>query len=131
MTAVSRVRARATLLVALAACLLPALAVFAAPAPGWISDPGRAATDPPAAHLPPPTGGTTRVSVAAKGAQATAYSYQSALSADGRWVAFSSLAGNLVGGDNNGAPDVFVKDIQTGGIERLPLLKGAFVGAGA
>jgi Tol biopolymer transport system component len=130
MTAVSRVRTRATLLVALAACLIPALAVFAAPGPGGSSEAGPGGTDPPAAHLPPPTGSTSRVSVSAKGAQAAAYSYQSALSADGRWVAFTSLAGNLVGGDNNGAPEVFVKDLQTGGVERLPLLKGAFVASG-
>jgi hypothetical protein len=36
------------------------------------------------------------------------------LSADGRFVAFSSNASNLVGGDGNGKRDVFVKDLQTG-----------------
>ena len=38
------------------------------------------------------------------------------ISADGRYVAFESVATNLVPGDNNLAPDVFVKDVFTGEI---------------
>jgi Tol biopolymer transport system component len=60
------------------------------------------------------TGATTRVSVGPGGAQANAGSYDAALSADGRWVAFVSYASNLVAGDTNGARDVFVHDQQTG-----------------
>lgn len=51
-----------------------------------------------------------------------------ALSADGRLVAFHSLAGNLLPGDVNGQFDVFLRDRQTNSIERLsvtPLLQEA------
>jgi Tol biopolymer transport system component len=37
-----------------------------------------------------------------------------AISADGRFVAFSSPAANLVEGDTNGFPDIFVRDRQQG-----------------
>ena len=36
------------------------------------------------------------------------------ISPDGRFVTFASTASNLVPGDNNGQPDTFVKDLQTG-----------------
>ena len=48
------------------------------------------------------TGATTRVSVANGGTQANNNSDESAISADGRYVAFLSLASNLVAGDTNG-----------------------------
>jgi Tol biopolymer transport system component len=38
----------------------------------------------------------------------------SSISADGRFITFSSTAGNLVVGDHNGGPDVFVRDLQLG-----------------
>jgi Tol biopolymer transport system component len=38
----------------------------------------------------------------------------SSISADGRFVAFQSDASDLVGGDGNGATDVFVRDLQAG-----------------
>lgn len=41
-----------------------------------------------------------------------------AMSADGRFVAFMSAAPNLVPGDTNNAPDLFVKDMATGAISR-------------
>ena len=41
------------------------------------------------------------------------------ISPDGRFVTFASTASNLVPGDNNGQPDTFVKDLQTGVIERV------------
>ena len=53
---------------------------------------------------------TRRVSVGSGGAQANGDSYEPAISADGRYVAFSSDASNLVAGDTNGATDVFVRD---------------------
>ncbi|MCX6903289.1 MAG: hypothetical protein NTW03_07395, partial [Verrucomicrobia bacterium] len=37
-----------------------------------------------------------------------------AISADGRFVAFASLAGNLVANDTNNASDVFVRDLVSG-----------------
>ena len=44
-----------------------------------------------------------------------------AISADGRFVAFSSDASNLVAGDTNGRGDIFVRDRLTGTTERLSL----------
>ncbi|MCB0219585.1 MAG: PD40 domain-containing protein, partial [Chrysiogenetes bacterium] len=43
------------------------------------------------------------------------------LSVDGRFVAFTSRAGNLVAGDTNGAIDVFVRDRFNGTTERVSL----------
>lgn len=60
------------------------------------------------------TGQTTRVSLATGGAQANGYSSSAALSADGRYVAFSSDAPDLVAGDTNNMGDVFRHDRQTG-----------------
>jgi hypothetical protein len=45
---------------------------------------------------------------------ADAMSYQPSISADGRYVAFSSVATNLVAGDTNATTDVFVRDRVTG-----------------
>jgi WD40-like Beta Propeller Repeat len=56
---------------------------------------------------------TTRVSVAAGGAEADGDSGSPAISADGRYVAFSSSADDLVPGDTNGIGDVFVRDRVT------------------
>jgi Tol biopolymer transport system component len=64
------------------------------------------------------TGITTRVSVGALGAQANAVSDRPSISADGRYVAFESLADNLVALDTNGALDVFVRDLVLGTTER-------------
>src|SRR5262249_50865216 len=64
------------------------------------------------------TGVTTRVSVADEGVQADGDSSQPTLSADGRFVAFSSSATNLVTGDTNGVMDVFVHDRLTGQTRR-------------
>ncbi len=46
------------------------------------------------------------------------YGNAPSLSADGRWVAFASPDGSLVGGDQNQALDVFVRDV-TGGTNEL------------
>jgi len=54
------------------------------------------------------TGQTTRVSVASDGAQGNADSSGAAISADGRFVVFTSEASNLVPGDTNGTWDIFV-----------------------
>jgi hypothetical protein len=56
------------------------------------------------------TAATTRVSVASSGAQGNGTSAQPAISEDGRYVAFTSSATNLVAGDTNGVMDVFVHD---------------------
>src|SRR5205823_2841891 len=62
---------------------------------------------------------TVRVSVASGGTEGDDASLGSALSADGRFVAFDSAATDLVAGDTNGATDVFVHDRQTGMTERV------------
>ncbi len=65
------------------------------------------------------TGAIDRVSVAGDGTQAAAgASAASAISADGRYVAFTSTAPNLVAGDTNLVQDVFVHDRVTGSTVR-------------
>jgi Tol biopolymer transport system component len=65
------------------------------------------------------TGQTMRVSVDSSGAQGDGYSSAPSISADGRFVAFSSDADNLVPGDTNLWTDVFVRDTQTGQTTRV------------
>ena len=65
------------------------------------------------------TGATTHVSVDSNGIWADGDSYNPSISADGRYVAFMSLATNLVSQDNNGVFDIFVHDIQTGVTTRV------------
>jgi hypothetical protein len=55
---------------------------------------------------------TRRVSVASDGTQANGDSILPAISSDGRFVAFSSDASNLVAGDTNNLSDIFVHDSQ-------------------
>jgi len=57
---------------------------------------------------------TTRVSVDSAGNAENSDSWYPSISADGRYVAFTSDASNLVPGDTNNAADVFVHDRQTG-----------------
>ncbi len=65
---------------------------------------------------------TERVSVSSNGLQASCslagltgcYSVEPSISADGRFIAFTSLADNLVPGDTNLVEDVFVRDTCTG-----------------
>ena len=54
-------------------------------------------------------GTTERVSVSAAGTQADGGSADPTMSVDGRFIAFTSDATNLVPGDTNGAEDVFVR----------------------
>ena len=65
------------------------------------------------------TGATERVSVTNSGAQANIGGYDGKVSADGRYVAFSSDATNLVGSDTNGVTDVFVRDRVTATTKRV------------
>ncbi len=59
---------------------------------------------------------TVRVSVASDGSQANnGLNSIPAMSSDGRHVAFSTNASNLVPSDTNGMTDVFVRDTCTGG----------------
>jgi Tol biopolymer transport system component len=81
----------------------------------------------------PPAPGTYRVSESADGSNPTfprkvsdpsigcdfPSSTLASISADGRFVAFSSNVNNLVGNDTNGYTDTFVKDTWTSDIERV------------
>jgi Tol biopolymer transport system component len=64
-------------------------------------------------------GTTTRVSVDVAGGDADGPSYDPTVSADGRHVAFTSFATDLVGGDANGAWDVFLRDVVAGTTTRV------------
>ena len=63
----------------------------------------------------------TRVSRSKDGSQSNQASSSPAISRDGRFVAFSSIANNLVPGDNNSLSDIFVVDRSTGDVERVSL----------
>src|SRR5262249_30312419 len=54
------------------------------------------------------------ISIATNGASGDGPSTEAAISSNGRFVAFTSLADNLVAGDTNGRRDVFVRDLQSG-----------------
>ncbi len=62
---------------------------------------------------------TIRVSVDSLGGQANAASTSPAYSANGRFVAFESLATNFVPGDSNLVRDVFVRDLLSGSTTRV------------
>src|SRR5439155_133722 len=70
------------------------------------------------------TGATERVTVDRTSAQGNGRNSVVALRADGRFVAFTSAAPDLVAGDTNGAADVFVHDRQTGTTERVSVDSG-------
>jgi len=67
-------------------------------------------------------GTTERVSVVGRKTEANGESSDPAISADGRVVAFASLAENLATGDTNFASDVFVRDRQTGTTEGVSIV---------
>jgi Tol biopolymer transport system component len=60
-----------------------------------------------------------RVSVASDGGQGDGPSFFGAVSANGRFLVFSSDATNLVPGDSNGKTDVFRRDLKTGETIRI------------
>jgi hypothetical protein len=64
------------------------------------------------AHAATPT--TSRVSTSSSGIEGNGASSSPTVSADGRFVAFASNANNLIAEDNNGEPDVFLRDRKTG-----------------
>ena len=65
------------------------------------------------------TGETTRVSISNGGSQGNGASGAAAISSDGRYVAFTSGASNLVAGDTNAAADVFIRDLRTDRTQRV------------
>src|SRR5690606_36641097 len=67
------------------------------------------------------TGTTERLSTAYGGGEADGLSIDPSISADGRYVAFTSAAGNLVEGGYDGPRAVYVHDRQTGVTQRVPV----------
>lgn len=79
-------------------------------------------------------GTTTRVSVASDGSEANggvSFFTGPALSGDGRYVLFSSLASDLIPGDTNEAEDVFLHDRATGETSLVSSTASGTVGNGA
>lgn len=69
----------------------------------------------------PPTAATIRASIDSKGIQGNLDSHSPSITSDGRYVAFQSLATNLVPEDTNGAWDIFVHDTVAGTTVRASL----------
>jgi len=63
------------------------------------------------------SGVTTRVSTDVNGQQGNGHTQSASISSDGSFVAFDSIAGNLLPNDTNGKWDVFVKNLVTGAVE--------------
>jgi len=65
------------------------------------------------------TGATTRVSTSSAGVQGNSYSGGLSLNHDGRYVAYSSWATNLVAGDTDNGIDVFLHNRQIGSVQKI------------
>ncbi len=65
------------------------------------------------------TGVIQRVSQLSSSVQSNGPSSEAVISADGKFIAFSSDASNLVAGDTNNATDVFLFEVATGTITRV------------
>jgi Tol biopolymer transport system component len=73
---------------------------------------------------------TDRVSVATSGTEGDAASFSPSINGDGRYVAFSSEATNLVPMDMNGRRDIFVRDRTAGTTERVSVSSSGAEGDG-
>lgn len=73
-------------------------------------------------------GTTELVSISSAGTQADSASEYPWISADGRYVAFMSWASNLVPGDTNNSPDIFVRDRQNGTTQRVSVSSSGAAG---
>jgi Tol biopolymer transport system component len=67
------------------------------------------------------TGETMRISVSSDGTEANGNSWLPAISQDGGYIAFLSLADNLVSEDNNAKQDVFIHDLASGETTRVSI----------
>lgn len=65
------------------------------------------------------SGQTLLVSRASDGTQGNGEAVHALISGDGRYVMFDSFATNLVSGDVNNKPDVFLRDLQSGETRRI------------
>jgi Tol biopolymer transport system component len=73
---------------------------------------------------------TILISESSSGGQPNDQSFDPSISADGRFVAFDSLASNLASGDTNGFTDVFVRDTQTHTTRRVSVSSSGQQGNG-
>jgi Tol biopolymer transport system component len=92
------------------------LVAFVSASPGLVADDTNGVRDVFVRNLD--TGVTTRVSAGPNG-EANGASSNARISADGRYVVFTSQATNLVDGDTNGVADVFLRDLVAGTTVRL------------
>src|SRR4029078_9826657 len=76
------------------------------------------------------TGAAVNISVDSAGLQADLESFTPVLSANGRFVAYTSFADNLIPDDLNEGSDVFVRDLQANTTERVSEYTGHFEGEG-
>ena len=114
-----------------------AIALMAAAGVG--ADPGStgqllagAASGPAKAGCTPSGRGRTElVNVSTEGVQADARVLRATVSANGRYVAFSSAATNLVPGDTNGYADVFVRDLRLRTTTRVSVSSAGLEGNGS
>jgi len=67
------------------------------------------------------SGTTQRVSLTSSGAEPSGDSYAPAISGDGRFVVYESYANDLVAGDTNSQPDIFLRDRLLGTTERVSI----------
>jgi len=72
----------------------------------------------------PGQGGIERVSAKPDGSSSNADSLLPALSADGRYIVFTTPASDLLPGDTAGFYDIYLVDRQTGARERVTILPG-------
>lgn len=70
------------------------------------------------------TGETVRISESGPGGEGNGHSSRPSISADGRYIAYESLANNLVAGDTNGVSDIFVYDRVTAQTKRVSVATG-------
>jgi len=76
------------------------------------------------------SGATKRLSLSSSGVEGNDQSLLPAVSSDGRYVVFSSLANNLVADDTNGVMDVFLRDTVTNTTTRLSVSSSGGEGDG-
>ncbi|MBM7867804.1 hypothetical protein GTO89_14255 [Heliobacterium gestii] len=81
-------------------------------------------------QFPPPPSDLQVVSLSSDGMQGDDSCQNPCASADGRYVAFSSSADNLVSGDTNNSRDVFLRDRQTGETIRVSVSSEGVQGDG-
>ncbi|MFA5891858.1 MAG: hypothetical protein WDA27_13060 [Actinomycetota bacterium] len=118
----NRVAAAALAALMLASCSrAPTPQASPTPTPSQSPSPSATASEPSPSPSPSPTRAPTTeaVSVGIDGGLGDGPSRSPSISADGRFVAFTSAAANLVSGDLNDEPDIFVRDLTAGRTTRV------------